>query len=191
MDHVITATTRTPDGKGAARKLRRTGQVPAIVYGPGGEPISISVDPKVLFDVFRISQDTNTVITLDIDGTKHTALVRTVQRHPVNREIRHVDFYRVDAARRVEVMVPLESTGKPAGAIHGGRVRLIRRAVKTRAPFDRIPKSFVIDTTPMDIGDMYKASQITTPEGVEVVCDNDFNVLTVYGKKAKGGGKPE
>lgn len=191
MDTTIPASTRLPDGKGAARKLRKEGRIPAVVYGPGGEPQSIAVDPKALFDVFRLSQDANTVVTLDIDGTPQTTLVRAVQRHPVSREIRHVDFYRVGADRKVEVMVPVEGTGRPAGAIHGGRLRLIRRAVRTRAPFDRIPRSFVVDITPMEIGDMVKASQIPTPDGVEIVYDHDFNVLTVYGKKAKGAGKKD
>lgn len=191
MDHTVTASTRVPEGKGSARKLRREGRIPAIVYGPGGEPQSIALEPKALTDVFRVTRDANTVITLDIDGTPTTTLVRAVQRHPVSREIRHVDFYRVSADHKVEVMVPVEGVGRPVGAVNGGRLRLIRREVKTRAPFDRIPKSFVVDISPMDIGDMVKASEIPTPEGVEVVYDNDFNVLTIYGKKVKGGAKKD
>lgn len=191
METTISVSTRLPDGKGGARKLRRSGRVPAVVYGPGGEPLSIHFDPKELDDLFRATRDANTIVNLDIDGTIQPTLVRSVQRHPVNREVRHVDFYRVSADRRVEVMVPVEGVGRPVGAINGGRLRLIRRAVRTRAPYDAIPKSFVVDISPMDIGDMVKASEIPTPEGVDIVIENDFNVLTVYGKKVKAGGKKD
>lgn len=191
MEATIVATKRDGASKGAARKTRAAGQVPAVVYGPGSEPTPIAVEPKALVDVFRITRDRNTIVELDIDGSKEPTLVREVQRHPVTREILHVDFYRLSKDRKVEVMIPVEATGRPAGAVLGGRLRLIRRVIRTRCEYDKIPSSFVIDVSPMQIGDMVKASEIPTPEGVEMVYDHDFNVLTVYGKKQRGGKKGE
>lgn len=185
MSNILNATVRQSLGKGAARKARNAGKIPAVLYGPENEPVSLEVDPDKLVRIFRATQNRNTVVELDIDGDKVPTLVREVQRHPVSRQVLHVDFYRVSKDRPVEVMVPVTTVGRPAGAILGGRLRLIRRAVRTRCRYDLIPESFVVDISPMEIGDMVKASEIETPEGVEMVFDHDFNVLTVYGKKVR------
>lgn len=185
MSHSLSAAVRTTTGKGAARKARATGRIPANVYGPEAAPVSVDIDPDALVRIFRKTRNRNTIVDLEIDGATVPTLVREVQRHPASRDILHVDFYRVHADRPVEVMVPVTTTGRPAGAVLGGRLRLIRRAVRTRCPYDRIPEKFVVDISPMNIGDMVKASEIATPEGVEMVYDNDFNVLTVYGKKGR------
>ncbi|MEZ4321104.1 MAG: 50S ribosomal protein L25 [Myxococcota bacterium] len=191
MDTTISASKRDGASKGAARKVRQAGRIPAVVYGPGSEPTPIELEPRALVDLFRHTRDRNTVVELDIDGNKEPTLVREVQRHPVSRDILHVDFYRLSKDRKVEVMVPVEPFGRPAGAVLGGRLRLIRRTIRTRCDFDKIPRSFQIDVSPMNIGDMVSASEIPTPEGVEMVYENDFHVLTVYGKKQKGGGKKD
>lgn len=192
MTTTLAASTRNDStGKGAARKLRAQGQVPAVLYGYGREPRSISVDPKALLDIFHASQNRNTVVELDIDGEKHPTMVREVQRHPVSRAIRHVDFYRLSDDRKVEVMVPVTTTGRPAGAVLGGQVRIIRRVLKVRCLWNAIPDHFEVDVSPMNIGDMIKASEITAPEGVEIVIDHDFNVINLFGRRASAGKKKE
>lgn len=183
MTTTLSASKRTDYGKGVARKLRATGQIPAVLYGPEKEPVHLQVSPKELNDIFRHSRNRNTVVVLDIDGEKVDTLVREVQRHPVSRDLLHVDFYTCPVDTAVEVMVPVTTTGRPAGAVLGGRLRLIRRELKVRCSYTKIPENFVVDITPMNIGDMVKASEIPAPEGVEIVIDNDFNVLTVYGKR--------
>ncbi len=185
MSNTLSATVRTSTGKGAARKSRRNGKIPAVLYGPEVEPLPLDIDPDALQRIFRRTRNRNTIVDLQIDGETVPTLVREVQRHPVSRAILHVDFYRVSKDRPVEVMVPITTVGRPAGAVLGGRLRLIRRHVRTRCTYDKIPESFVVDITPMNIGDMVKASEIETPEGVEMVFDHDFNVLTVYGKKVR------
>lgn len=187
MSNTLNATVRSSSGKGAARKTRRDGKIPAVLYGPENEPVPVDIDPDQLVRIFRKTGDRNTVVDVEIDGTSVPTLVQDVQRHPVSRDILHVDFYRVSKSKPVEVMVPVTTVGRPAGAVLGGRLRLIRRVVRTRCVYDRIPSSFVVDISPMNIGDMVKASEIATPEGVEIVFDHDFNVLTVYGKKQRGG----
>ena len=191
METTLQATTRSGSGKSWARKLSAAGQLPGVVYGPVTAPRPISVDPVGLIDIFKQSGDRNTIVDLSFEDGVLPCLVREVQRHPVTREILHVDFYAVPREDKIEVMVPLRPTCRPRGAVLGGRIRLIRRKVRVACRYDRIPESFVLDTTPMDIGDMVKASDISTPEGVELVYDNDYNVLTVYGKRrgAAGGEK--
>ena len=190
METTLQATIREPGKKGTARSIRREGLMPAVMYGPDNDPVSITVSPDALERIFTKTGDRNTVIQIEVDGKTHPTLVKQVQRHPVKRNLVHVDFYRLSKKRKVEVMVPVVGVGRPAGAILGGRLRLIRRTVRARCDFDKIPANFSVDITPMNIGDMVKASEIPTPDGVELVYDNDFNVLTVYGKRVKAA-KPE
>jgi large subunit ribosomal protein L25 len=183
MDTTLAATKRNESGKGGARKLRAAGKMPAVLYGIDSDTISLAVDPKQLTDIFQGTQNRNTVLQLDIDGTTVPALVREAQRHPVSRDILHVDFQQV-GEKPVEVMIPVTTTGKPAGAVLGGRLRLIRRELKVRCNYANIPFNFQVDVSDMQIGDIIKASEIDVPDGVQVVYTHDFNVLTLYGKKA-------
>lgn len=185
MDTNLSAEIRSETGKGAARKARAAGKLPGVLYGVG-EATSVAVDPKAFDDIFRLSQNRNTIVNLDFGDKTVPTLVKDVQRHPVTRRMLHVDFFQVEPGKPLEVLVKVRGVGRPAGASVGGRLRIIRRDLRTRCTYDKIPESFDVDVTPMNVGDMVKASEVVTPEGVEVVYDNDFNVLTVYGKR---GGK--
>ena len=191
METTLAVTPRSETGKGWARQTRAEGLVPAVVYGPNTAPQSVKVDPDALVNLFKATQDRNTIVQVELDGATHPCLVREVQRQPLTREILHVDFYAVPQDRAIEVMVPLNPVGKPKGATLGGRIRLIRRTVKAMARFDKLPKQFDVDVTDLDIGDRLLASEIPMPDGVELVYDNDYNVVELYGKKARGPKKGE
>ena len=96
---------RTEYGKGAVRRLRRTGFATAVIYRDGNLPISIAVDPGVLQLAFNRTGDRNTLVKLDVGGNEHVCLVKEVQRHPVQRTILHVDFYELRMDQEVEVKV--------------------------------------------------------------------------------------
>jgi large subunit ribosomal protein L25 len=183
MDTSLSVELRQDTGKGVARKLRAAGKVPAAIYAEGKDARLGAVDPARLLEIFRKSRNANTIVELDLGGEKVPALVQEAQRHPVSRKLLHVDFYTVSKDRPVEVMVPVRTSGKAAGTAAGGRIEVVRREVKTRCAYDRIPEAHEIDVTPLNIGDAVKASQIPTPEGVEVVADGDFNVVLCAGKK--------
>ena len=183
MNTTLEAEQRNPGKKGDARKLRRSGRVPAVYYGPAQDPMSLAVDPEVLVRLFQATGDRNTLVQLKVDGSDYPALVREVQRHPVTREIQHVDFYSPPQDKPIEVMVPIVTVGKPAGAILGGRLRIIRREVRALCLFNKIPVNLEVDVTHMNVGDMVRVSEVKTPTGVELLYDNDFNVVTVYGKR--------
>lgn len=185
MELSLVAEARSDAGKGAARKLRAAGKLPAVIYAEGGAARSVAVDPTQLIDIFRHTRDPNTIVQLQVEGETVPVLVKDTQRHPVSRQLLHVDFYAVSSTRPVTVMVPVRGIGRPAGAALGGRLRLIRRELKTRCIYDKIPATHDVDVTPMEIGDMVKATQIPLAEGVELVFENDFNVLTVYGKRVR------
>ena len=179
----ISAAIREDSGKGAARKLRAQGQVPATLYGQGQDPVSLSVDPDRLVRYYRKAGHRNAIVTLDIDGSSVPVLTREVQRHPVSRDILHVDFYRLADDAPVQVMVKVDPHGRPAGAILGGRLRVIRRELRAECLPKDIPASFPVDVSPLHIGDMVAASEIPMPSGVQLVYDNDYKVLTCYGKR--------
>lgn len=185
MSMNLSAELRTEGGKGAARKLRQAAKIPAVVYGAGEDATSVVVDPKALTDLFMETRNRNTVVTLEIDGNAVPCLVRQVQRHPLSRELLHVDFYKVPEDAPVVVKVPVRGVGRAKGMTIGGRLRLIRREVAIRCNYKNIPATIDCDITPMNIGDMVKASELPMPEGCELVADHDFNVLTVYGKRVK------
>jgi large subunit ribosomal protein L25 len=184
METTLAATKRTEKGKGDARKLRASGRLLAVLYGVQEQSISLTVDPKELTDIFRDSGNRNTVVQLEIDGTKVPTIVREAQRHPVSRELLHVDFQEVSDAKPVQAMVPVTTTGKPAGAIFGGRLRLIRRELRVQCAYDKIPTNFEVDVSNMNVGDMVRASEISVPKGVKLIFAHDFNVLCLYGKKS-------
>lgn len=185
METTIEATPITgATGKGNARKLRANGAVPAVVYGSGSEARRVSVNPKALLDLFDSTKNRNTVVQLHVDGQIVPCLVRDVQRHPVSRQLLHVDFY-VLSEGVVEVTVPVRALGKPKGTVAGGKLLVITRELRARCAHGKIPATFDIDTSDMDIGDVIKASQVPTAEGVEVLYDHDFKVLELEGKRAE------
>ena len=170
-------------GKGAARKLRRTGLVPAVMYSGGTPARSIAVNPQHLVEVFRQTGDRNTVVSLQLGSEQAHCLVREVQRNPLTRQILHVDFYRVAEGQVVEVMVPLAYAGRAAGMAIGGRLRIIRREVLVRCPYNQIPKQVVHDITHLDIGEFVKVSELVVPEGCQVLYEHDYNVMNLYGRR--------
>lgn len=184
METTITANERrTQDGKTGTRKVRRAGRLPAVVYGPNSPAISIDVEPHALVELFRKTQNRNTIVELSLDGQTIPCMVREVQRNPLTREILHVDFYRLEKSRPVSVEVPVVATGKSKGLALGGRVQVLRRTLRVACSYDRIPSAIEVDTTDLDIGDSIKVDQIRAPEGVEVVYDQVFPVISVAGKQ--------
>lgn len=184
MDTTLTATARVGGGKTIARKLRAAGHVPAVIYGDGDAATAISVDPETLVLMFRETANRNTIITLDVDGEKTPCLVREVQRHPLHRDILHIDFYKLSAGKSVKVMVPVTTSGKAKGAVLGGRIRLVRRELPITCSWESIPGSLNIDVSPLDIGDLIRAADVPLPEGVKLNVEDKLTVVSCYGRRA-------
>lgn len=181
----LTVSLRNDTGKGAAIKLRQQGKVPGVCYGasPDGriEPLPIIVDVKQLRAALDPIRKANTVIDLTIEGDsprKLHALVKEYQVHPLRREITHVDLLAIDPNKEVRASVPLEFTGKPKGAIEGGQIRIVLRAIDVLAKPSDIPVKLVVDVSPLEIGDVKHVSDIELPNGVEYVTGRDLAVVT-------------
>ncbi len=182
----LTVSLRTHSGKGAAIKLRATGKVPGVCYGasPEGriEPLPIIVDVKALRLALDPIRKKNTVIDLTIDGgdapRKLHALVKDFQIHPIRRDIVHVDLLAIDPNKEVVASVPLEFIGKPAGAINGGQIRTLLRAIDVLSKPADFPVKLVVDVSPLEIGDVIHVSAIGLPAGVVAVTGRDLAVVT-------------
>lgn len=179
----VNASTRTEIGKGAARKIRAQGLLPAVIYRAGQPATSVSIDPNELENAFRRTGNRNTLVDLGVDGKTFTCLVKDTQRDPMTSNLLHVDFYEVDANESVEVKVPVVPSGKAAGVVAGGKLRLIVRDLMVRCKPADIPASVDVDATPLNVGDFVRVSTVPAPAGTEIIAPNDFNVLTVVGKR--------
>lgn len=176
----LKANSRAERGKGAARKLRAAGRVPAVVYGETREARAISVDVRELERLFAGISVDNTVIELGIDdGAKIRVLVRETQRHPYRDEILHVDFYQVRAGETVSVEVPLRLVGTPAGVREGGVLDQILHEVLVSCVVDRIPESIEHDISELAIGDTVHVGDLKLPSGVESELEADRVICSV------------
>ncbi len=190
--HSLTATARAETGKGVARKVRAGGKTPGVMYGQNGAIASVSFDVGELAAIFRKTADPNTFVTVNLDGTAHTCLIREIQRHPVSREVLHVDLYAVKASDLVVSDVAINMVGRAAGTRAGGTLRLLARSMRVRSPAGAIPKAIEVDVTPLEVGQFLKASQVSAPADVTFLYKQDFNIATVEGKRtAKEDGAPK
>ncbi len=192
--NTLTATLRDGRGKGAARKLRGTGRVPAVVYGRHENTRAVSVDAHELEVLFsRISVE-NTIIELSVEGEKEavSTLVREVQAHPVRNEVLHVDFYQVHAGEELEVDVPIRLEGVPIGVREEGGVldHVIHELTVRCLPSD-IPNLLTLDVSALEIGDSLHVSDLALPQGVTSMIDGERTVCGVAAPRVEEEPEPE
>jgi large subunit ribosomal protein L25 len=177
----IKAEGRTPDRKGGARRVRREGRIPAILYGPGEEPKALSLDRKEMDILFRKHGGASIILELDIAGAgngKDKALVKEVQRDVVTGQVLHLDLLHISATRKITVDVPLEIVGEAVGAIAGGVLEVITRDVQVEClPVD-IPDKVDVDVSALEIGDSIKVRDLAIPN-TEILNDPDAALLTI------------
>lgn len=176
----LQARRRDETGKGVARRLRRAGRIPAIVYGKDMEPIPLSLDEQEAVHLFESIPVANTVLQLDIGGeTSLRTLVREIQTHPFRPDILHVDFMRLRQGVAVELTVPVVLSGTPAGIRAGGRLDVVLHEAHVRCTPAKIPESLQADISQLDIGESLRLSDIALPEDVELLSGLDTLVCHV------------
>jgi large subunit ribosomal protein L25 len=175
----LKAQSRAPAGKGEAKRLRRTGLVPAIAYGKGLPSTPIAVMPKEVATILKSERGQNTVLELDLDGKKLLAMIRDFALHPVRRELEHVDFIEVKLDKAVDVEVPLFAIGKAVGVTKGGVLRIVHRTVPVRCLPDRIPVKIEADVTHLELGQHVSTQDLKLPEGVSVLLAPEQTLVAV------------
>jgi large subunit ribosomal protein L25 len=177
----IKADPREKGSKNSARRLRRDGKIPAILYGPKTQAVSLQVDKKDFSTRVAMLEGSHLVRLKSSDPslTEKVALVKDMQFHPISGDLIHTDLYEVDLAARITVSVPLRFVGKAAGVVRGGILQPIIREVEVEClPLD-IPNSFNVDVSALDIGDSIHVEDIAMPEGVTAMSESNFAVVTV------------
>ena len=175
----LTAESRSETGKGAARKLRVAGRVPAVIYGHRREPQGLSLDARALgLTLERVSA--SSVFELALGGTTVRALIREVQRHPVSRALVHVDFQELVAGEKVTVRIPLVFVGTAEGVRNqGGLLEEVTRELEISADPSNIPDRIDVDVSALTIGHPLHVRDLSVPEGVTVLTDAGATVVQV------------
>ena len=171
----LTAAVRTETGKGASRRARRLGQIPAVLYGHGENPQHLLLPGRDLAAVLRHS-GTNAVLTLDIDGKEHLALTKALEIHPIKRSIQHLDLLVVRRGEKVTVEVNVIVEGE---AIPGTLVTQDTNTIEIEADAMSIPQQLTVSVEGADIGTQFTAGAIELPDGVSLISDPEMLVVNV------------
>lgn len=182
----VTASRRQESGKGAASRLRREGKIPAVAYGKHLPAQSIAVSPAALVKVLVSEHGVNSVLELEVEGKdKITALITDYQYHPLTRELLHADFRQIKLDEPVDVEVPLELVGKPAGVVLGGTLRQVYRTLPVRCLPEKIPVKVVYDVTELGLDAHVPVSQVQLPEGVSARLPPEQTVISIFTEKKR------
>ena len=184
MSNIITiiAQKRDPASKGAVRALRRAGEVPAVLYGDGKTPESLSLPYNVLAKLHDTGRVMSTLLDIEIDGKKNRAITRDVQLHPVSDDILHVDFLRLGKGATIAVEVPVHFLNEEIcpGLKTGAVLNVVRYTIELNCPADAIPEFIELDLIEAEMGDSLHISQVALPEGATpVIADRDFTIATI------------
>lgn len=180
MEVTLRAETGRLQGSRPSRRLRRTGKVPAVVYGKDIAPTAIAVDRRDLYAVLHTEAGLNALINLAIEGgNEQLTMAKVIDRHPVRGEITHVDFVTISLTETTRVDVALHLEGDPIGVKEGGIIETINPTVSVEALPTNIPTSIVIDVTELGVGDTLRVSDLPAIEGVEYLADPDEPLVTV------------
>lgn len=167
-------------GSREARRLRREGAVPAIVYGHGLQPVSVAVDRRELYGALHTEAGLNALINLQVNGDEYLTVAREVQRHPVRGDIIHLDFIRISLDEPIEAEVPVEFTGIPVGVREGkGIVETPAASVVVSALPTNIPSHITIDIADLKVGDSARVADLPEIPGVTYVSEPDHLLVMV------------
>lgn len=178
-DVTLRAETGRPTGTRPSRRLRRSGMVPATLYGQQSEPLSIAVSARDLRRALATEAGINALITLEVGEEKHTSLARQLQRHPTKGDVIHLDFVKISLTDRVDVVVAVETIGEPEGVRDGGIIETVSNSVNVNTLVTSIPDSIRADISGLGVGGALRVSDLPAIEGLEYLDDPLQTIVTV------------
>jgi large subunit ribosomal protein L25 len=190
MEALLEATVRTTIGKNEARRTRRGGRVPAVVYGAASEgasreAVAIAVDPRSLLKILHSEAGANTLISLKLDGADTKVLVKDFQLDPVTHQVLHADFFRVAMDRAIEVTIPIVVKGDAKGVKQqGGLLEFVRREIQIECLPANIPEHIDVDVTELMVGQGIRVRDVVTDPRWTPVTDADTMLVHVILPKA-------
>jgi large subunit ribosomal protein L25 len=181
----LSATARSTAGKGAARALRREGNVPAVIYGHARPVQSLAVPTRDLEKLLDVISAGSTVVELTVDGKTSRTLIREIQRHPFKKQILHVDFLELVAGEKIIVSIPIVLHGIPEGVrLGGGILDQVLRELEIEVDPSHIPNHLDLDVTDLIVGHSLHVRDLQIPPGVKVLADEDAPIALVQISRA-------
>jgi len=187
QDITVAAEVRTSRGKNEARRTRKAGQIPAVVYGAFQDPISIAVNPRDLQKLVRSEGGYNTIFNLAIAGGETTpVMVVDEQVDPIRGSWLHADLKRIDLTKRLSVTVPVHTHGEPKGVkVQGGLLEIVTRSVEIECLPDEIPASFNVDVTELLIGQSKRAGDLGISGSMKLISPADQVIAHIVSLRAE------
>jgi large subunit ribosomal protein L25 len=184
---VLTAGTGRTTGSAASRRLRAEGKVPGVVYGVGVDPTAVTVEWRELRQALTTDKGLNAVIELDMAGVTHPTIVKDLQRHPVRRDVVHVDFLVVERNKPVAAEVPIQLEGEPTKVLQerGVVAQELHMLTVHAIPAD-IPGHLTLDISELEIGQTITLAEVTLPRGVTTDVDLEQAVVSAQVTRAVG-----
>jgi large subunit ribosomal protein L25 len=174
---ILTAETGRPTGSRSSRRLRAEGKIPAVVYGLDTEPKPIAVEWSALRAALVTDAGMNALIDLDVDGEKKLTMVYDMQRHPVRRDVTHVDFILIDVNKTIDVDVPIVLAESDDDHLKGLVIDQNLFMLEVSAKPGTIPNEFLVDLSSLTVDEPIRAGQIALPDGVELLTDPEDAVV--------------
>jgi len=181
MPTVIEAQARIPEGKNANRRLRKAGKIPAVVYGPGKQPIVISLNPVDIHEILHSDAGKNTIFTINIEGAgQSSAMVKDYQLDPVKGGLIHTDLLEIAMDRLLTLRLNVEIFGEPQGVkLDGGTLDFVTRAIEVECLPADIPESIRLDVGDLKINDYVRAKNLQLSDKVKLLTDPEVVIVTV------------
>lgn len=187
----LAATIREDLGKSATRRLRKQDMVPAIIYGAGGEPVSITLSHNQLLHSTENEAFFSHILSIDVEGKKENVIIKALQRHPAKAILMHADFLRVNMKEKLKVHVPIHFIGEEdaPGAKQGGVVTHDMVDVEVECLPKDLPEFIEIDVSALEIGESLHLSDIKLPKGMSIVAlaqgdDHDSQVVAIQANRS-------
>ena len=181
MPTVIEAQVRTPGGKNANKRLRKSGKIPAVIYGHGKQSVAVSVDPNEVRAILHSETGRNTIFAVSVDGSEqNNAMVKDYQLDPVQGSLIHTDFLEIAMDRLLELTVNVEIVGEAEGVkIDGGIMDFVTRSIEVECLPSDIPESIKVDVSPLKINDYIRVKNIQTDAKVKILSDPEIVIVTI------------
>ena len=179
----LSISSRATGTKGMTHAVRRSGNVPGVLYGGGGEAVALEVDAKEFDRLLHSAGGVHPIVNLvceDNPAVNTAAIVKSVQRHPLKYSPSHVDFARIRLDEKIRTSVAVELTGRCKGVAEGGLLEHQLREIEIECLATQVPPSLTLDVTELKIGEAYHVSMLAVPEGVTVLEDADAPVVSVH-----------
>lgn len=185
QDITITAEPRETRGKNEARRLRVRGLAPGVVYGPGSDPLAVSISPKEVTGILKSASGHNTIFNIDFSGEKLPVMIVDWQHDPIRGKLLHVDMKRIDPTARMHVKVAVYTHGDPVGVkLQGGLHEVITREIEIECLPDEIPGRFDLDVAELNLGQSLRASDVPLSGSMRLLTAADTVISHVIAVRA-------